>query len=246
MMIPVVPRQVVLLSGPAYRPAPYRPAPYRPTALGRVEARPVLGEGPSLNWRNIGTTIMFAAGGAGAMYAAPLFPDPVKTLSMVAGVGLIGYAAYSLLGKSESADEKNKNKSFKAATPADFAAITGKILSPLPGSKESWNLLSNTYNVVAQVHNPSRDAEVSARFQLVAQEAPWWTYLVGSPSEPYVADYQTVTIKPTGVEPIQFTPSVKTSRWLSQNETITLLLQKVDENGNAVTLAKTDVVVGYA
>lgn len=240
-------RQVVVIPDTARRPA-WRPPAYRPPApsLGKLGASELGEGGLNINWTNIGETIMFAAFGAGAMYAAPLFPDPVKTIAMVGGVGLIGYAAYTFLGSSGSAPTANGTKSFKAPTLEQFAGVSGRFTQPVLGSEESWSLFGQNYNVKVLVTNPD-PKEVTFTLQITAKEIGFpFDYLFNNSTE-YLAVSTPVTLQPRGMEgdskEIPFILSVQLSRWTNPRVGVQLTLKKVPVKGDVVFLDTTYVIL---
>lgn len=199
-----------------------------------------------MNWGNIGETIMYAAFGAGAMYAAPILPDPMKTIAMVGGVGLLGYAAYSFLGSSKSAPSADGTKSFKAPTPIQFAGISGKFIQPTPGSSESWSFFGQQYDAKVLVSNSDPLKEVTVTLQVTAKEVGYpFDYLLKSAPDEYLAASTTVTLKPRGTEgdskEIPFTLSVRLSRWTNPRVGVALTLKKLSVSGESVILDTTYV-----
>lgn len=229
----MMPRRLVVIPDAARRPA-YRPPSFRPPAL-RLGA-PGLGQtGLSVNWSNIGQTIMFGAFGAGAMYAAPLLPDPMKTIAMVGGVGLIGYAAYTFLGSAQKLEsEVPTGTSSPIPTARDFETVTGQILQPKSGSRNGFNWFSDTYPVKVLVSNPN-PRPVTVTLQLVAHEQPYVFILIPARTEDYVADVRTVTIPAGSSLTIDMNPATKTSRWVASLE-ITLMLRKIRAGGDVQDL----------
>lgn len=212
----MMPRRLVVIPDAARRPA-WRAPSFRPSPL-HLGARELGQSGPSVNWGNIGQTIMFGAFGAGAMYAAPLLPDPMKTIAMVGGVGLIGYAAYSFLGSS--AKENNEVPAGTAAkipTPAEFALITGQILSPKSGSRVGYNFFSNTYPVKVLLSNPNPNP-VTVTLQLVVHEAPYVFVFIPAQTEDYVRETTTRIIPATGNITVDLSPYSETNRWFANLE----------------------------
>jgi hypothetical protein len=226
-------RRVVVVPDAARRPA-WRPPALRPPPppLGVKE----LGQtGFSVNWSNIGQTIMFGAFGAGAMYAAPLLPDPMKTIAMVGGVGLIGYGAYTFLGSaSKPESEVPTGTSSPIPLAKDFEAITGQILQPKAGSRNGFNLLSDTYPVKVLVSNPN-PRPVTVTLQLVVREQPYVFILIPARTEDYVADVRTVTIPAGSSLTIDMRPETKTSRWVASLE-MSLTLRKIRAGGDSQDL----------
>lgn len=229
------PRTVVVVPGPAYRPAAYRPPPLRPAALGQTEIK--------LQWGNIGQTILFASAGAGAVYGSTLLPDPVKTVGMVAGIGLLGYAAYSFLG-SETAKLDTKVRpetGFRIPTKAEFAQIKGKIISPEPGTVENFNFWSQTYDVKVQLSNPN-PTPVTVGVQLIAHEQPLGFGLIPLKSEDYVALDEARVLEPNSTYPITLLPSARTNRWVA-NIDMRLTLRIVRQAGEVADLDHVDFVL---
>lgn len=234
----MMPRRLVVIPGPAYRPPSFRPP-----ALQLGERK--LGQNsPSMNWANIGETIMFAAFGAGAMYAAPILPDPMKTIAMVGGVGLIGYAAYSFLGSSGPKVSETPGKSFQAPTPNQFSAVSGKFVQPVPGSSESWTFFGQNYDVKIMATNPDPLKEVTVTLQIIARETGLpFDYLFNNTSSEYLADSITATLGPKETKEIPFKPSVRLNRWVNPRVAVFLSLNKVSVAGESVLLDSTYVIL---
>lgn len=225
-------RRVVVVPGPAWRPPAYRPPPPR---LGHE-----LGQGEiKYNWGNLGQSILFGALGAGAMYGAPLLPDPMKTIAMVGGVGLIGYGVYSFLGQASKQDnEVAPGTGTPIPTPAQFSAITGQFLQPKEGSSQGFNWFSDTYPVKILVSN-SDLKPVTITFELIATEYPKLFYFIPLGSyENYFADSKTVEVPPGGNKTIDFSPAIKMSRWLGGGGKLNmeLTLRKIRRGGEAVDM----------
>lgn len=209
-------RRVVVVPGPgqAYRPPAYRPPPVSPR-LGTSK----LGQGEiKFNWESLGSTILFASLGAGALYGSGLLPDPMKTIGMVGGVGLVGYAAYSFLGsRSSSNPTVPGGTSVPILTPAQFSAIKGQFLEPKNGDRLGYNWFSDTYDVKVLISNPNPDP-VNLTIQFVARESPYVFLFIPARVEEYVADTRTVVIPGNGNLPLPLSLPTKTSRWVANLE----------------------------
>lgn len=238
----MMPRRLVVIPDAAYRPAWRAPA-FRPPVLHL--GAPELGQaGPSMNWANIGETIMFAAFGAGAMYAAPILPDPMKTIAMVGGVGLLGYAAYSFLGSSSSKPVETPGKSFQAPTADQFAGVFGKFVQPVSGSSESWSFFGQTYDAKVVVTNPDPLKEVTVTIQILSREVGLpIDYVLNNISSEYLAASTTETLKPKETREIPFTLSVRLNRWLNPRVAVYLELKKLNVKGDAVLLDTTYAIL---
>lgn len=224
-------RRVVVIPGPAWRPPAYRPPPPElgKKQIGQTEVK--------LNWGNLGQTILFGTLGAGALYGSGLLPDPVKTIATVGGVGLIGYAAYSFIGSAPKVEnEVPSGTGSRIPTAAEFAAVTGHFLQPKSGSSQGFNWFSDTYPVKVLVSNPSKEP-VTITLELAAREAPkmFWLIPFGT-SDEYVAETKTVVLPANGNISVDFSPSVKTTRWLSGKINLDLVLRKVRMGGEIAEL----------
>jgi hypothetical protein len=229
-MIPA--RTVVVVPGPAYRPAAYRPPPLR--LSGRE-----LGEGEvKFNWDNLGQTILLTTVGAGALYGSGLLPDPLKTVALVGGVGVLGYAAYTFLGNGRSGkDEVPPGTAAPIAPPQDFAGIVGKFQQPKEDSTIGFNWFSDHYDVRVMVSNPN-PKPVTVTFELIANEYPKIFYAIPLGSyEGYLADSKTVVLPP-GNTVLDFNPAIKMSRWLGGGGKLNmeLTLRKVRIAGEFVPI----------
>lgn len=205
-------RRVVVVPGPVYRPPAFRPPSLRLGAreLGQSEIK--------VNWGNLGQTILFGTMGVGAIYGSGLLPDPVKTIAMVGGVGLLGYAAYSFIGSGSKQDsEVPSGTGFSIPTPSEFAGITGEILYPKTGSRQGFNWFSDTYAVQVLLSNPS-PKPVLVTLQLVIRESPYVFIFVPARVEEYVAETKTMAIPAGGNITVSLSPATKTSRWVANLE----------------------------
>lgn len=213
-------RRVVVVPGPAYRPPAYRPP---SLDLGR----PDLGQNQvKFRWENIGQTILFGSIGGGVVYGSTLLPDPVKTVGMVAGIGLLGYAAYSFLG-TEAAPPKTETapgKGFRIPTKAEFDVMRGQFLKPESGADVGFNWFSNTYDVDVQLSNPN-PVEETVTLQLLAHEQPYGFGFIPLKAEDYIAVSRTVILQPHENLPLPtLHPEAKTNRWVANLE-VTLTLR---------------------
>lgn len=195
-----------------------------------------MGQGSvSLNWGNLGQSVMFGAFGAGALYGSPLLPDPVKTIGMVAGIGLIGYAAYSFVGTAQNKSEIPAGKPTSIASSVDFSAITGQFLQPKSGSSIGFGWFSDSYQVEALLSNPGQ-VDVTVQLELAVTETP---ILFGVPlvaSNEYVAASKTVVIPAGQNLTVDFSPSVKGSRWMWGQFGLSLVLRKIRVGGQTADL----------
>ncbi len=221
-------RRVVVIPGPAYRPPAYRPPSLR--LGGRELSQAEL----KLRWENLGPTILFGSLGVGAIYGSGLLPDPVKTIVLVGGVGLIGYAAYSFIGSvPKSETEVPTGTGSQISTAGEFAAITGQFLQPKNGSSQGFNWFSDSYDVKVLVSNPNAKP-VTVTFELIATEYPKLFMFIPTGSyDNYLADSKTVVLPANGNMTIDFLPKVKVSRWLSARMNVDLTLQKIRVGGEA-------------
>lgn len=225
-------RRVVVVPGPAYRPPAYRPPPPK---LGASE----LGQGEiKYNWGSLGQTILFGTLGAGALYGSGLLPDPVKTIAMVGGVGLIGYAAYSFLGSSSKSTDVPSGTPSQIPTPGEFSTITGKFSQPKNDDSLGFNWFSDKYDVKVLVSN-SMPHPVTVTLELLATERPKLFYFIPLGSyENYLADSKTITIPGGQNIVVDFSPAIKMSRWLGGGGKLSmeLTLMKIRVAGEATPL----------
>jgi hypothetical protein len=213
--------------------------PYRAPALS-VSRRRELGQtAPGFDWGALGDVILAGSGGAGLIYASKILPSPFDTVATVAGIGLAGYAAYSLVGSIgkkaavKNPNEVSPNESFRAASPKEFADVTGAFLDPSPGNVSGFNTFSDKYTVKVLVTNPSIE-KVTVTFQLVVKESLYnfWVIPLGT-FGPYTADTKTMNL-PSGNTPFDFdSAAVKSTRWLVGKVKLDLTLRKLRIAGGA-------------
>jgi hypothetical protein len=233
--VPFSVRPLVIVGQAQQRPT-FRPAPYRPSML----SNPPLPPSPSMDGlldmfsaKDIPLSLTLGLAGAGAMVLAGVVPTPVKEISTVVGLGLIGFGLLNLFsGEAVAGDVKAPQK-----TPSGqaFQMIKGNIISPTPDSKPNVNLLGSSYDATVIWYNgPSESinftydvyADVRVPGQPSAQVTPGKSIYVGKVSLKPGEDSGPITItlpilrpiKPFesfGVEP-QFWNELTLRKWDAQ------------------------------
>ena len=108
------------------------------------------------------------------MYLGGVLPQPMSSLSTVAGIGLIGLGLYNIFSGEPEPETKEEGK-FESPSPQAFPLISGTLMDPKTNSEVSLGLFSEDYGVEVLWGNSS-DEEVSFAWDIVVREQPFGVF----------------------------------------------------------------------
>lgn len=158
---------------PQYRQA-FVPAPYRPPML----ANPAPAPSPSMDgfsMADVPLSLTLGIAGAGAMILAGVVPSPVKEISTVLGLGLIGFGLLNLFSAPAAAETSvpaSGAKPFTTPTTDQFNRVSAKIIKPVLGAEVNRGLFSKDYDVEILWTNGSTDKTVTVPYRIFVEEEP--------------------------------------------------------------------------
>ncbi len=172
---PFMPRNQVSISGvPIRKPTPiarYVPPRYRswkPVISGPQS--PSMGQ--NFSWGGLVTSIPYGIGGVVLMYLGGALPQPMSSISTVAGIGLIGLGLYNVFSGEPEVEEGGK---FTSPSAEAFPLIDGTLLEPKRNAEVSLGLFSEDYEVEILWGN-ANDEEVSFTWDIVVREEPFGVF----------------------------------------------------------------------
>lgn len=233
--VAVTPRPVRLGAPAQRRPTPYRRPAFTPAMLASTPKRPRMGA-----LSDVPLSLGIGATGLGALLLSGILPTPVKTIAQVTGIGLIAFAAITLV--TPAAEAKTTEQSLgpePIGEESTFGSIMANIVEPSYNSSTPLGFLSSDYDVKAQWTNPT-DQPFNVDFQVYVEETPIWTGLFGdSVGTPYrsVAHSGRVNLLPNSKETVKMEIPVKNPEGTGDATLINLSIRKVWK-GEAVEVAK--------
>lgn len=153
---------------------PYQPrTPYRPAMIASAPKKQLgaLSEVPF--------SLGVGATGLGALLLSGILPPPVKTIAQVTGIGLIAFAAITLVTPPASAKTTDEGAGPEPiGEEGTFNAVTASIVEPSYNAAIPLGFLSSDYDVKVQWFNPT-DQAITMDYQVHTEEIPVWTGIFG-------------------------------------------------------------------
>jgi hypothetical protein len=193
---------------PRRRPWVPRNPPTPPALLASSEAR----MGQRFDVHQILPAVVKGGIGVGAMVLSKALPGPFDIILGVAGVGMMGWAAFSLFsgGPVEPSRGVEATEPVPITPKEAFDQLEGKIVSPKSFGEEEASFWSLYYPMVIELTNPS-DQTVFVTMRIVANEKSY-SFLSSDPVQETFAVIQAIkvlSVPPGSSKNYEITPQIQ-------------------------------------